>query len=187
VELGIVPLRVKHKGKAPTANAWQQTSMPSMDDVPRQFAGQCNLGALLGRPSADLVDVDLDWPEAGQLAPKLLPTSWCYGRDDQAGLFLLRHILLRCSGISKTSFDAPARLHPAKQGRCIAEILATGQQAVVPPSIHNTGQQLRWQQAPTDHPLAEISADQLQQQVARIAGPRCWCGTGRSLKGAATI
>ncbi|MEA3638735.1 MAG: bifunctional DNA primase/polymerase [Lamprobacter sp.] len=79
VQLGIVPLRVKHRGKAPTANAWQQTAMPSMDDVPRQFAGQCNLGALLGAPSADLVDVDLDWPEAGQLAAKLLPASWCYG------------------------------------------------------------------------------------------------------------
>lgn len=170
VQLRIVPLRVKHKGKAPTANAWQQTSMPALDDVPRQFAGQCNLGALLGTPSADLVDVDLDWPEAGQLAPKLLPVSWCYGRDDEAGVFQLRHILLRCPGIAKTTFDAPARLHRSKQGRRIVEILATGQQAVVPPSIHETGQQLRWQQAPSDGPLAEINADQLQQQVARIAG-----------------
>ena len=169
VQLGIVPLRVKHACKASTATAWQTTRLPSLDDVRRQFAGPCNLGALLGRPCGDLVDVDLDWPEAGQLAPQLLPASWCYGRDDAAGGFLLRHILLRCPGIGKIGFDAPAGLHPAK-GRRIIEILATGQQVVVPPSLHRTGQQLRWHQAPADRPLAEISADQLHLQVARLAG-----------------
>jgi len=175
VRLGIVPLRVTHKGKAPTANAWQLTTMPSLDDVPRQFAGQCNLGALLGTPSADLVDIDIDWPEAGQLAPKLLPASWCYGRDDQAGAFQLRHILLRCPGISKTAFNAPARLHRTKQGRRIIEILSTGQQVVVPPSVHPSGQPLRWHYAPDAHPLAELPAEQLQQQVARIAGAALLC------------
>lgn len=168
--LGIVPLRVN--GKAPTANAWQQSTLPAAADVPLQFAGQCNIGALLGTPSNGITDVDLDWSETELLAPPLLPMpSWAFGRTDDAGQFHLRHILFRCHGAATAHFDAPPALYPTKKGRRIIEVLSTGKQVVVPPSIHKeTGQQLRWQQAPADMPLLELDADTLHRQVARIAG-----------------
>ncbi|MFW6340718.1 MAG: DUF3987 domain-containing protein, partial [Wenzhouxiangella sp.] len=157
-----MPIRIQHQGKRPTAHAWQDSTLPAAADLPRIFAGQCNLGALMGRPSADLIDVDLDWPEAGQLAPQLLPSSWSFGREGQ-----VRHILYRCPDTCKTTFDAPAGLH---DDRRIVEVLSTGQQLVMPPSIHPSGQPLHWHQAPADYPLAEITPDDLQRLVGRLAG-----------------
>ena len=152
LQLGIVPLRVRYEGKAPTAHDWPNARV-SAKDVPLQFSGLCNLGAVLGERSAGLVDIDLDWPEAEQLARRLLPKSWAFGRVD-GGSFRLRHVMVRSPGAATARFDAPAERHSRNDGRRIVELLSTGTQVVVPPSIHESGQALTWYVRPDEAPLA---------------------------------
>lgn len=165
LRLGLVPLRVTYRSKVPTATAWPDMR-PSLADVPYLFAGQCNLGILMGEPSGGIVSLDCDWPEAGSIAGALVPKSWRFGRGDP---FNLRHILLRTPGAVSAAFDAPAGLYTQARGRRIIEILATGKQVVVPPSLHASGELLRWDLAP-GAPLAELDPIALHQLAGRIAG-----------------
>jgi len=88
-DYGIVPIPLN--GKIPREKQWQRSDLANPNSLPERFQGDANLGAVLGRSSGGLVDVDLDWPEAGDLAPHLLPDSWSFGRDG-----MLRHVMLRC-------------------------------------------------------------------------------------------
>lgn len=64
----------------------------------------------------------------------------------------------------------PPALYPQAKGRRVVEILATGAQVVVPPSIHESGQPLQWQDAPDAAALVELAPDTLARLVGRLAG-----------------
>src|SRR5260221_3036766 len=61
-------------GKAPTLAGWQRRWLGE-DELARHFAGEANVGLLLGEPSGGLVDVDCDAAEAVAAAPFLLPAT----------------------------------------------------------------------------------------------------------------
>ena len=159
---GIVPIPLN--GKMPREKQWQRSDLTNPNSLPERFKGGTNLGALLGKPSGGLVDVDLDWTEAGGLAPYLLPDSWSFGRDG-----MLRHVMFRCPGQDKKlTYDAPASLCPS--GRRIVELLATGQQVMCPPSVHPNGQRLQWHNAPEQQMLVEITSQELSRRMGWLAG-----------------
>ena len=170
MNLGINSLPLPYSKKAPNLKDWPNFR-PDPASLDKQFLEPCNLGVLLGKASNHLVDVDCDWTEAGQLASHLLPSSWTFGRITEVSQEMeCRHVLYRCEGIRTCHFDAPKSAAAAAVSLRIIEILAEGAQVVVPPSVHTTGQPITWIHSPKDCPLIEVSAQDLHQLVAIIAG-----------------
>src|SRR5262245_28104919 len=77
----ILPIPVPHRSKDPGFSGWQNLR-PTLDDLPRLFPdGPGNTGLLLGEPSDNLIDVDIDSKEAAFAADVFLPpTTWVSGR-----------------------------------------------------------------------------------------------------------
>src|SRR3974390_2417815 len=61
-------------------------------DIERYFVEPFNIGILTGKPSNNLIDVDIDHPDALKFAPYFLPETYCiFGRASKP----LRHWLYR--------------------------------------------------------------------------------------------
>src|SRR5215831_3682986 len=88
---GWMPIPVPSGLKGPATRQWQQLRVKE-SDVNDIFAPNNNVGVLLGEPSGDLIDVDLDSREAVLLARTFLPkTDAIFGRPSkQASHFLYR-------------------------------------------------------------------------------------------------
>jgi hypothetical protein len=165
---GVYPLPLPARSKAPVLNDWPNLRL-SLDQLSTAFQPDSNVGAILGTDSNNIADVDMDWPEAGMLFDTFLPQSWLYGRKDNGELHA-RHLMLHCADIKKHAFDAPASVANGKKRR-IVEILSTGQQVVVPGSIHQeTGEPIVWIKSWDDIELAEISNRDLYRAVRELAG-----------------
>jgi len=90
---GAVPIPVRFREKVPVGEAWQKQRFTAAD-VPAVFnSTPLNIGILWGEPSGNLIDVDLDWPEACDVASSLLPATATYGRASSRR----SHWLYRCS------------------------------------------------------------------------------------------
>jgi hypothetical protein len=118
-----VPL--KPRSKSPSRRDW--TNLRLAPDV---FPDNCNVGIILGEPSGWLVDVDLDCPEAIELADQYLPpTPAITGRPSSPK----SHRWYIAAGNDAKSTDP-------SNGSMIVELRATGGQTVVGPSIHPDGE-----------------------------------------------
>src|SRR5262249_51817258 len=121
--------------KAPTIKEWQKLRLTGAD-VARYFSPEGNIGLLLGDPSGGLVDIDLDAPEALQLADDFLPpTLRVHGRSGKPR----SHRWYVVTGPAKTErfrdLDGPSLL----------ELRSTGGQTLTPPSIPPSGEVLAWE------------------------------------------
>lgn len=133
------PLPIPSGSKAPIVKGWSTLQL-GLDELPRHFGAGGNVGLLLG-PSG-LVDIDLDCEEAVQLAPHLLPpTPTRWGRESRPG----SHWLYRCPG-------APHKALAIGKDTLV-ELRAERHQTIVPPSVHPSGERVRWE------PDADPSAD----------------------------
>ena len=75
VRKGYSPIPVPHREKNPGFKPWQAMRLQEAD-LPQHFNGRpMNVGVLLGAPSGDLVDIDLDAAEAVTLADQFLPKT----------------------------------------------------------------------------------------------------------------
>ncbi|WP_197203800.1 bifunctional DNA primase/polymerase [Crateriforma conspicua] len=119
-----VPL--KPNSKSPSRRDW--TSLRLEPDV---FPEGCNIGLILGEPSGWLVDVDLDCPEAIELADQYLPpTPATTGRPSSPK----SHRWYIAAGATTDKHPDPS------DGSMIVELRSTGGQTVVGPSIHPDGE-----------------------------------------------
>jgi len=126
---GYCPLPIPAKEKGPRLRGWTKLRL-SEAELPRYFTGEGNIGLLLGQPSGWLVDVDLDCPEAIELASEYLPpTDAKSGRTNAP----CSHWWYICPGAKTKKHTFPG----TKQ--IIAEIRSTGTQTVVGPSVHPSG------------------------------------------------
>jgi len=140
---GYVPIPVDPRSKKPSGgDGWNERTY-TLEDFPRDG----NVGLLLGTPGGGLVDFDFDWPEAAQIASVLLSNLPAFGRTSSPGA----HRLIRCpdpQGKKVVTLDKQEKealgLPPSQKGTII-EVRGTGQQTVVPPSIHETGEQIAWE------------------------------------------
>lgn len=149
---------LKPKSKEPIGIAWQRNpSSPELVNHEFKTNGH-NVGLINGEVSG-IVDVDLDCREAKHLATVLLPeglAEFGHSGNDRG------HILYRVDNSGKTQqYQCP------EAGETLIELRSTGSQTMIPPSIHPSGQKLKFTfLGDTATPL---NFDDLQVQVRKIA------------------
>jgi hypothetical protein len=154
---GWQPVRIPAARKGPTDAEWQNRRYTAID-----FGPNDNIGILLGPKSSDLVDIDLDCPEAIQLADYYLPpTAAIFGRPSKPRA----HRLYIAPGAVKESFADPLT------GDMLLELRAPGKdgaahQTVFPPSIVD-GERREW--CGDQIEPASISARALRTAAAWLA------------------
>ena len=120
----VVPIPFKRKGAK--IDDWGKMTLTEAD-LPAYFDQPANIGLILGEPSGWLVDVDLDCPEAIEIAEQYLPpTPAVTGRPSKPR----SHYWYYAPG-AVTDRHADPVTH-----KMIAEFRSTGVQTVVGPSIH---------------------------------------------------
>jgi D5 N terminal like/Bifunctional DNA primase/polymerase, N-terminal len=150
------PLPIQYRHKGPRLKGWQDLRL-SQSDLPSYFANESNIGILLGKPSRGLVDVDLDATETLSVADTLLPsTNRIHGRHSKPR----SHRWYVCNS------PPPPMKFSDTNDQCLVELRSTGQQTVVPPSIHPSGEELYWE---WDGDPAVVGGDELLRSVGQIA------------------
>ncbi len=117
-----------------------------------------NLGIVTGRESGGLVDVEADSAVAVGLMRHYLPDSAAvFGRDSKPA----SHRLYYCS-------DSPVYngLKDPTDGKMLVEVRADGHQSMVPPSIHPSGEEVRWSR---EGDPARVDQDNLVARAKRLA------------------
>jgi hypothetical protein len=153
---GLAPLPIKFRGKAPTdavSVGWPE--FEATDDA--LFRGR-NIGIILGHRSGNLVDVDLDCPEAIFLAKDLLPpTEAVFGRESKP----------RSHWLYVTSEPTETAQFQTTQEGMLVELRSNGCQTVFPPSVHMSGENIEWS-GDFGQPT-RIDGYLLRQSVAKLA------------------
>lgn len=167
-ERGWQAVPVRTGTKAPHVSSWVHIRWKDRDEVATHFGGWRdegvnNIGLLLGEPSAGLIDVDIDHHRATRLKHHFLPAtamrSGRQGRPDSHFWYIA---------------DGPVpstRRYTMPDGAVSVELRSTGSQTVVPPSIHPSGDEYRWEGAPwggEDGP-AHVPSQVLAVQVSLLA------------------
>lgn len=153
---GIRPVPLQKGKKRPKSERGWNKIRVEPETVSDYFQPGDNIGGLWGKPSKGIVDIDLDWDEAADLAAILLPPTFVYGRQKRPGT----HYLYRCKNISGSK-------RTLKTGEVIVEIRSTGSQSVLPPSIHPEGDRY---QIDEDREIVDISEKKLQTLCDHLAG-----------------
>ncbi len=165
LDQGILTVPLKPSSKKPKGGKGWNKLLIEEETVERYFSPGDNIGGLWGEPSGWIVDIDLDWDEACEVAPYLLPDTFAYGRADRP----YSHYLFRCREVSTSKW----RLRPPSRGEdedeklTVVELRSTGAQSVLPPSWHPDGDQY---EINGDLPIKEISQVELKRMLDSIAG-----------------
>lgn len=157
---GFSPIPLPARSKDPSVNGkhWQRKSYDAV-----QFAGEGNIGLFTGTRSSNLVDVDLDAPEAIRAARHFLPlTGMRHGRASKPNShYWYRAVKNLPSG--RKAYEDP-------MGGMLVELRsssgATGIQTVVPPSVHESGEAVAWASYGTP---AEVDGTDLGKSVRLVA------------------
>lgn len=164
LEQGWKPLPVPPREKAPGAG-WA-TYQATPEKILTDFDPDGNVGVRLGPDSGDLVDVDLDCPEARELAPGILPATLRFGRASAPG----SHMLYRCPGAGSKAYPLKGEGHDTA-----LELRAAGRQTVFPGSTHPSGEQIEFEN--TLEPV-EVSLEELSAAVEILALQVAWVRAG---------
>ncbi len=153
---GFAPIPVEPGGKAPTLRDWPNRRIDK-DQIEDYFPGPENVGIVLGKASSGLVDIDLDDPQAVAIADYFLPdTEMIHGRKSNPA----------CHYWYRIGNAPPPQKYMDVDGTCLLELRSTGQQTLVPPSIHPSGEQLRWKKKGRPK---KVKADKLLRASALLA------------------
>ncbi len=167
----LVPVRAGDK--RPIHADWLRRSFS-----PEDFSEGDNVGVKLGAAPLHLVDLDLDCPEAIIAAGILAPSTRTSGRASKPR----SHHWFSCPGYeSRTFHDVPAQAGTG--GRVLLEMRSTGQQTVIPPSVHESGEAVVWESINAHIPeltKEEVDAIGSKTAIATILG-RHWPASGRHM------
>ncbi|MGI8962447.1 MAG: bifunctional DNA primase/polymerase [Bryobacteraceae bacterium] len=169
IRKGFSPVPVPHRSKGPVLNEWQRLEI-TIDMAPQYFCGGLqNVGLLLGDRLGS-TDVDCDCPEASAAARELLPeTGMIFGSKP------FSHFFYRSDPpVHSTQFIDPLDHSMLIELRGLSSDGSVGLQTVVPPSVHETGEPVRFEQG-FDGTPANVDADVLLSAVRRVAGHRTPC------------
>ena len=150
---GWAPTPVRSRTKEAFLKNWPQIRLTE-EEIRNYFSDGMNIGILLGEPSNWLTDVDIDNPSALVWAEVFLPPTAKFGRASKPS----SHWLYFCEGSEPQKYTDI-------DGKCIIEIRSTGQQTIFPPSIHPSGEEIRWE---TDIEPVKISWNHLLRQVQKV-------------------
>jgi P4 family phage/plasmid primase-like protien len=162
---GFFPVPVPYRSKKPVLEGWQRLGITA-DAAPQYFGDQPqNIGVLLGDKYGS-TDVDCDCPEAITAARELLPeTGMIFGRQSKP----FSHYFYRSDPPVRTQqFHDPLDKATLIELRGLSSDGAIGLQTIVPPSVHQTGEQIRFEPG-FDGTPANIDADVLLTAVRRVA------------------
>lgn len=152
----VVP--VPHRSKNPGFKGWQQLRLEEVE-LHRHFNGRPqNIGVLLGEPSNWLIDVDLDHARAVALADEFLPrTPAIFGRQGKP----------RSHWLYRVSAPLATKKFRSKSAGMIAEVRSTGAQTVLPPSTHEKGETICWEEEGAEPAL--VDPNELLGAVKQLA------------------
>ncbi len=157
IDKGWTPLPIPPLSKAPVIPNW-----PAHRATPAEFAPNSNVGVILGDPSAGLVDVDLDCPEAVKAAPDYLPPTATFGRASNPRSHWL-YTLTPPGGIRR--YQDPIT------GDTLLELRGNGGQTVFPGSVHESGEPINWDGHQTPAACPDL-ADRADRLAAHVLGER---------------
>ncbi|MEN9800541.1 MAG: hypothetical protein RL653_4238 [Pseudomonadota bacterium] len=164
-KLGWRMVPVPHKSKAPKIRGWP--TFEAGPDLGEHFTDG-NLGVILGPLSGNLVDVDLDSPEAVDLAPTFLPGTWTFGRKSKPKSHWL--YLVPGGALPRVFRDLP---NTDGKRTTLLELRAGGAkvlQTVFPPSTHVSGERIEWSEdADGSEAPREMSAADLAEHLEGLA------------------
>lgn len=167
VRRGYQPIPIPSGQKRPRISAWTHVRWDSENEVREKFEkwaeeGQTNVGLLLGEPSGGLVDVDLDHPKTMRLKDYLLPpTPMRTGRPGRP----TSHYWYRVRGTLPST-----RRYKMPDGSVSVELRSNKAQTIIPPSVHPSGENYRWEGEPWggEQGPALIDGRRLEAQVATL-------------------
>src|SRR5579862_1367086 len=165
IRKGFSPIPVPNRSKRPVLDAWQKLQL-SADSAQEYFnSSRQNIGVLLGDRFGS-TDVDCDCPEAITAARELLPeTGLIFGRPSKP----FSHFFYRSDPPVRTAqFIDPLDQRTLIELRGLSSDGSIGLHTVVPPSIHETGEPVRFE--PGFEGIAtNVDADVLISAVRRVA------------------
>ena len=165
LDRGFLPIPVPFKKKKPELEGWQNLRLRPVD-VPRFFNGGAQNIGLLDGDAFGSADVDCDCPEAITAARELLPeTGMIFGRQSKP---FSHHFYRTDPPLRTQQFHDPTDKAMLIELRGLSSDGAVGLQTVVPPSVHETGEPVRFEQG-FDGPPANIDADVLVSAVRKVA------------------
>lgn len=149
-------VRVPRGRKGPIDKNWH-TQRITEQQIEEYFGEEHNIGWLTGECSGNLGDVDLDCRHAVFAADKFLPsTERIHGRKSNPS--------------SHRWYTPEPMLAPTKftdiDGSCLLEFRSNGQQTLIPPSVHPSGERLRWEA--TGEP-ARVNGVALRTAITKVA------------------
>jgi len=158
LERGWSVIPVPHRSKNPGFKRWEQMRL-TCDELDQHFNGRPqNISVLLGEPSGWLIDVDLDHPRAVELAPQFLPpTALIFGRPGKT----------RSHWLYRVTAPLVTKKFSSRSAGMIVEVRSTGTHTVFPPSVHEVGEPITWddeRQVP-----AEVEPELLLETAQRLA------------------
>jgi putative DNA primase/helicase len=165
IRKGFSPVPVPHRSKRPVLNRWQELEI-TIEAAPQYFNGASqNVGLLLGDKFGS-TDVDCDCLEASRAARELLPeTGLIFGRHSKP----FSHFFYRSDPpVRTTRFIDPLDHSTLVELRGLSCDGSVGLQTVVPPSIHETGEPVRFEPGFEGTP-ANVDADVLISAVQKMA------------------
>jgi len=165
IQQGFSPVPIPHRSKRPVLQGWERLEI-TVDAAPQYFNGKPqNIGLHLGDKYGS-TDVDCDCPEAIAAARTLLPeTGLIFGRQSKP----FSHFFYRSDPPVRTSqFVDPLDQSMIVELRGLSSDGSIGLQTVVPPSIHETGEAVRFEEGFETTP-ANVDADVLVSAVRKVA------------------
>lgn len=131
----------KAPGKMPLLTNWTQRTIPTHDEVEQWFKDTpyINIGLILGDTETwNMVGIDVDGDQGESLLKDwsngVIPITWEFTTGNGRRL-----LYLLPEGAKSKKFS-----HKDKQQQGELALLATGQQTVLPPSIHVRGSKYEW-------------------------------------------
>lgn len=160
------PVPIVYRGKRPIGEGWQLRRI-TVETAPQYFNGAgYNIGLQLGAASGGLTDVDLDCAEAIAVASYVLPaTKAIFGRQSKRASHRL-YVTELCRETDAAAFQLR---DPRTKGILVELRIGAGDkgaQTVAPPSVHESGEDVRWED--TGEP-ARVDGDELMHMV-RLVG-----------------
>ncbi len=158
IQKGWRPVPVPFKEKGPRLPDWQNKDI-TINNLHEYFKDELqNIGVILGDPSGGLVDIDLDAPEALKLADAFLPqTDLVFGRKGKPRSHWLY--------ITNPTPEKTVQFETS-EGIMLVELRSTGGQTVFPPSVHESGEHIRFER---EAEPAVVSGDELTEKVTQLA------------------
>jgi len=165
IQRGFLPVPVPHRSKRPVLTAWQKLEI-TIHAVTQYFSEvPQNIGVLLGDKSGS-ADVDCDCPEAITAARELLPeTGLIFGRQSKPFSHFFYH---SDPPVRTTQFRDPLDASMLVELRGLSSDGSIGLQTIVPPSVHESGEPVRFEPGFDGLP-ANIDSEVLASAVSRVA------------------